>query len=199
MTSTGPPGHPGPAESMELRPLPAAGPAASYAFWGMDRCADDIMALGGFDRDEVAEWVARYQAQARLILDERGPGFTDSFGEWHPVPPSTARVVALNLDEAPHGTPGAMHRDQTKTLLFLDGAGRVVLTLPNYGWNATDLHRWVDACGWDSDLGYQTFAGDGVALLKTYPDIRRAPRAPVGQRVRQPESLARRIARRVKG
>ena len=183
-------GPPGPASPVELRPV-----ANDIAMFGLDafvRCVTSF----GTPADEARAQLGRYLDHFRLMIDGRGPGFVDSTGEWHPVPPEVVRLVSLNMLWT-HGIPGAVSSDTSKWLVLLDGGGRVALRLPNYGWYHDALERWGQAAGWDTELTLADFRGDAVDREKAFPGFRLSPVAPVGQAYTVPVSAGQRLRRRL--
>ncbi len=180
---------------MELRPHLDRSPAY-YVFWDRDACRHTLEALHSLSSQEIDQRIRAFEENARLTLDERGPGFADSLGEWRPVPDGTARLVAFNFQGRSHGTPGNLWLDNAKWLLFLDGDGRVVLLVPNYGWNNGDLEPWAHAAGWDTEISMAFFEGDELAREKAYPGFNTAPRVPIGGPYFVPEPLTDRVRRR---
>ena len=180
---------------MELRPHLDPNPVYSVD-WHRNVCRHDLQWARSLTAEQIEERIAAFEANARLCMDERGPGFVDSVGEWRPVPPAVARLTTLAFEGPPHGAPGYIRSDSSKWLLFLDRDGRVVLRIPHYGWNNRDLDPWAHSAGWDTELGLGFFKGDEIAREKAFPGFNRAPVVPVGGPYFVPEPLTARLRKR---
>ena len=160
------------AASIELRPV-ASPHAAAQVTWPFDFCRTDLKYLQRWSPAQIDELIEQYCANARLTFAAGEAGFADSLGAWRAVPPAVRRMVQLDLDGMPHGTPGDVWIDSLKRLLFLDGAGRTAVVLPNYGWNRNELRRWSDAAGWDTSS--VRIHGDALAVEEAFPGYQDAP------------------------
>ncbi len=90
-------------------------------------------------------------------------------------------MVTLNMHASTHGIPGYLHADKMKRLVFLDGSGRVLLLLPNYGWNIPSLEDWAHEQNLDTEITMAWFGGDELDRFKAFPGYNQAPSAPVGK------------------
>lgn len=169
-----------PDRKMELVPHPDYG-GPYLITWGRGFCRNDLQALHTISDEDIEDRLDKYFANFRLTLDERGPGLVDSVGEWHAMPAGMARMVTLNMHGPVHGTPGYLHSDRMKRLVFLDREGRVLLLVPNYGWNVRELEEWAHTIGLDTEISEEEFKGDEIDRAKAFPGYQQAPNAPVGR------------------
>ncbi len=101
------------------------------------------------DKQEVKTRFDRWAKNARILVDERGPGFIDAAGTWRPFPPETRRLVARHFTTVFRGFDAIP--PEYRWLLFCDETYRVLLMVDSYGWRQPDLVNVAAASGWHFD------------------------------------------------